>query len=107
MSEDSVVSPTGKQHWKREKGVENPPLGQEVILPPDRSSRPLDVKLELYEGPLDLLLEIIRRSEMNIFDIPMVEVTDQYLAYLNHMRLLDLEVAGEFLVMAATLIYIK
>lgn len=70
-------------------------------------NRSLDVKLDLYEGPLDLLLEIIRKNEMDIFDIPMVEVTRQYLDYLEQMKQLNLDIAGEFLVMAATLVYIK
>jgi segregation and condensation protein A len=65
------------------------------------------VHLSNFEGPLDLLLHLIRRNELNIYDIPMALVTEQYLAYLDLMRELDLDVAGEFLVMAATLIHIK
>src|SRR3989344_1268949 len=65
------------------------------------------VKLEIFEGPLDLLLYLIRKSELNIHDIPINTVTEQYLEYLNLMQLLDLDVAGEFLVMAATLMHIK
>ena len=65
------------------------------------------VKLENFEGPLDLLLHLIRKHEIDIYDIPIVMVTDQYLAYLDLMKELDLDVAGDFLVMAATLIHIK
>ena len=71
------------------------------------SARPLEVKLTLYEGPLDLLLDIIRKNEIDIMDIPMIQVTEQYLEYLNTMKMLNLDIAGEFLVLAATLIYIK
>ena len=66
-----------------------------------------DVKLERFEGPLDLLLHLIKRDEIDIYDIPIAHITQQYLAYLELMRALDLEVAGEFLVMAATLMRIK
>lgn len=65
------------------------------------------VKLQNFEGPLDLLLYLIRKNEIDVYDIPIVLVTDQYLAYLDLMQELDLDVAGEFLVMAATLIHIK
>lgn len=65
------------------------------------------VKLELFEGPLDLLLYLVKKDHVNICDIPIAEVTEQYLQYLELMRLFDLNIAGEFLVMAATLIHIK
>ena len=65
------------------------------------------VKLEIFEGPLDLLLYLIKKEELNIYDIPITRVTQQYLEYLNMMELLDLDIAGEFLVMAATLMQIK
>ena len=65
------------------------------------------VRLELFEGPLDLLLYLIKKEEMDIADIPMAQITDQYLQYLEVMQLLDLEIAGEFLVMAAELMRIK
>lgn len=65
------------------------------------------VKLELFEGPLDLLLYLVKKDHLNIYDIPIAQVTAQYLNYLELMRLLDLSVAGEFLVMAATLMQIK
>ncbi|MDI6605948.1 MAG: segregation/condensation protein A [Candidatus Omnitrophota bacterium] len=65
------------------------------------------IKLEIFEGPLDLLLYLVRKDHLNIYDIPVAEVTEQYLQYLNLMKLLDLNIAGEFLVMAATLMQIK
>lgn len=65
------------------------------------------VKLELFEGPLDLLLYLVKKEHLNIYDIPIAKVTEQYLQYLNLMQLLDLNIAGEFLVMAATLMQIK
>lgn len=68
---------------------------------------PLHVKLSVYDGPLDLLLELIKKNEMDIYNIPVAEITRQYLESLAHMKQLDLEIAGEFIVMAATLIYIK
>lgn len=65
------------------------------------------VKLELFEGPLDLLLYLIKKEEIDIYDIPIAKITDQYLKYIELMQLMDLDIAGEFLVMAATLIHIK
>jgi len=65
------------------------------------------VKLEIFEGPLDLLFYLIKKSEINIHDIPISEITDQYVQYLELMQMLDLDIAGEFLVMAATLMHIK
>ena len=65
------------------------------------------VQLEIFEGPLDLLLYLIKQQEIDIYDIPIAAITDQYLKYVQMMRDLDITVAGEYLVMAATLIYIK
>lgn len=65
------------------------------------------VKLEVFEGPLDLLLHLIEKNKVNIYDIPIVTITEQYLEYVNHMDRQDLNVISEFLVMAATLIDIK
>lgn len=65
------------------------------------------VKLEVFEGPLDLLLYLIKKEEVDIYDIPIERITNQYMEYLTIMKLLNLEVAGEFLVMASTLMYIK
>jgi segregation and condensation protein A len=68
---------------------------------------PLSVKLETFEGPLDLLLHLIKKNEIDIYDIPITVITQQYLEYLEKMKSLNLDVAGEFLLMAATLLHIK
>lgn len=68
---------------------------------------PYQVKLPAFEGPLDLLLHLIRVQEIDIYDIPIARITAQYLAYLDLMKVMNLDVAGEWLVMAATLTYIK
>ncbi len=65
------------------------------------------VKLDVFEGPLDLLLYLIKREEIDIYDIPIETITTQYMQYLDMMCLLDLNIAGEFLVMASTLLMIK
>ncbi len=65
------------------------------------------VKLDTFEGPLDLLLHLIRENRVNILDIPVALIAEQYLAYVRMMEELDLAVAGEFLVMAATLVHLK
>ncbi len=65
------------------------------------------IKLPAFEGPLDLLLHLIRENKVDIYDIPIAFITGQYLEYIGMMKELDLEIAGEFLVMAATLIHIK
>lgn len=65
------------------------------------------VTLEIFEGPLDLLLYLIKMEEVDIYKIPIIKITDQYLKYLEYFKMLDLDVAGEFLVMASTLMYIK
>ncbi|MBO5734521.1 MAG: segregation/condensation protein A [Clostridia bacterium] len=67
----------------------------------------VNLKIEQYEGPLDLLLALISKHKIDIFDIPIAEICDQYNAYLDSMQKLDMEVAGEFIVMAAELMLIK
>jgi segregation and condensation protein A len=70
-------------------------------------SSPLNISLEQYEGPLDLLLDLIRKQEINIYDIPIAHITAQYLDYLQRAVGLDIELSSEFVYMAATLIHIK
>jgi len=70
-------------------------------------SEDYEVRLGVFEGPLDLLLHLIRKNEVDIFDIPIATITKQYLEYLDLMRALNVSLAGDFLVMAATLIHIK
>lgn len=65
------------------------------------------VKLPVFEGPLDLLLYLIKKDELDIYDIPIERITSRYLEYLRLIKMLDLEIAGEYLVVAATLLYIK
>lgn len=67
----------------------------------------LEVKLQVFEGPLDLLLHLIEKNKVDIYDIPIVDITEQYLDYIRQMRREDMNVMSEFLVMAATLIDIK
>jgi segregation and condensation protein A len=67
----------------------------------------MTVKLQVFEGPLDLLLYLIEKNKVNIYDIPIVEITSQYMEYLTEMKKRDLNILSEFLVMAATLIDIK
>ena len=86
--------------------VEGEPVTQmprDLYIPPDA----LQVFLEAFEGPLDLLLYLIRRQNLDIVDIPIAEITRQYLQYIDVMRELQLELAGEYLLMAATLAEIK
>lgn len=78
-------------------------LPQDLYIPPDA----LEVFLEAFEGPLDLLLYLIRKQNFNILDIPMAEVTNQYLLYVEQIRNTNLELAAEYLLMAAMLIEIK
>jgi segregation and condensation protein A len=78
-------------------------LPQDLYIPPDA----LEVFLEAFEGPLDLLLYLIRKQNFNILDIPLAEVTRQYLAYVEQIRKTNLELASEYLLMAAMLIEIK
>ncbi|MFI5216898.1 MAG: segregation/condensation protein A, partial [Candidatus Limnocylindria bacterium] len=75
--------------------------------PESGAGSPYAVKLALFEGPLDLLLHLIRVNEVEITDIPIARISEQYLATLEGLRDLDLDVAGEFLLMAATLAWIK
>jgi len=70
-------------------------------------TRSYTVRLEMFEGPLDLLLHLIRKNEINIADIPIALITEQYLDYLKVMKVLNLDIAGEYLLMASTLLHIK
>ena len=67
----------------------------------------ISVKLQVFEGPLDLLLHLIDKNKVNIYDIPIADITEQYMEYVNKMQEEDLNVVSEFLVMAATLLDIK
>ena len=81
--------------------------GAEPEIVSDREGDQLKITLGEFEGPLDLLLYLIRQEQINIYDIPVARITDEYLRYMNLMEELDLTVAGDFLVMAAQLIELK
>lgn len=66
-----------------------------------------NISLDVFEGPLDLLLHLVKKHELNVLDIPIAFITEKYLAYLGDLRQLDIDVAGEYLVMAATLCHVK
>ena len=66
-----------------------------------------NIKIENFEGPLDLLCHLIDKNKMDICDVKISEITDQYISYLNEMESMNLEIASEFLIMASTLLYLK
>ena len=80
---------------------------ESVEIKPQDENSAYSVKLDVFEGPLDLLLFLIKRDEIDICDIPIAHITKQYLEYIELMKELNLEIAGEFIVMAATLMRIK
>lgn len=83
------------------------PAGGEAPSAADGETPGIRLKLEIFEGPLDLLLHLVRENRLDIYDIPIAKITEQYLSYIDVMKALNLDIAGEFLVMAATLLYIK
>lgn len=87
----------------RIKGQPLMELPKDLYIPPDA----LEVFLEAFEGPMDLLLYLIRKHNLDILDIPIAQITDQYIAYIEMMQSMELELAAEYLVMAATLAEIK
>src|ERR1700693_6163831 len=94
----ALVTPAGQM-----RGEPVLELPHDLYIPPDA----LEVFLETFEGPLDLLLYLIRKHNLDVLDIPMARLTEQYLEYVELMRQKSLERAGEYLVMAAVLIEIK
>ena len=84
----------------------SPPV-DDHLDPIEQTTLPYQVRIENFEGPLDLLLHLIKKSEINIYDIPIHLIAQQYLTYIEAMEDLNLTIAGEFLVMAATLLQIK
>ena len=91
------------KHLPKVHGQTLDKLPEDLYIPPDA----LEVFLEAFEGPLDLLLYLIRRQNLNILDIPVLKITQQYMQYIELMRVLRLELAGEYLVMAALMAEIK
>src|SRR5713101_9571248 len=94
-----------------EPAPESPPTisvaGAEPEIIPDSENDQLKIGLGEFEGPLDLLLYLIRQEQINIYDIPISSITDEYLLYIHLMTELDIAIAGDFLVMAAQLIEMK
>ena len=103
VSIDSTPATTDGLAFARLYGEPLFKVPQDLYIPPDA----LEIFLEAFEGPLDLLLYLIRKQNFNVLDIPMAEVTRQYLGYIEQIRKSNLELAGEYLLMAAMLIEIK
>ncbi len=87
--------------------VERPRPATDLIADGVRTRSSYAVSLELFEGPLDLLLHLVRRHELDILDIPIAFITEKYIEYINFARELDIEIAGDYLLMAATLAFLK
>jgi segregation and condensation protein A len=94
---------------KDEGAVSSEPVGEAdaASAPFESQLDDIKIKLQSFEGPLDLLVHLIKKNQVNVYDIPIAIITEQYLEYLDLMQELNLDVASEFLVMAATLIHIK
>jgi segregation and condensation protein A len=101
------MAKTNSQKNKNQPAATSAALAEAPGRDDEERSDSYRVKLEIFEGPLDLLLYLIKKDEIDIYDIPIARITEQYLAYLELMQELDIAVAGDFLVMASTLIYIK
>jgi segregation and condensation protein A len=101
--EATVLSEEGETYIARVRGEPLLHLPEDLYIPPDA----LEVFLEAFEGPLDLLLYLIRRQNLDILEIPIADITRQYIAYVELMKAFRLELAAEYLVMAATLAEIK
>jgi segregation and condensation protein A len=112
--EASAITPAqGKEPLGSEPATEGATAAEEAPPQPARKrlthggGPPPPIKLAIYEGPLDLLLDLIRKQQIDIYDIPIARITQQYLEYLRWLEELNIDVAGEFIFMAATLIHIK
>jgi segregation and condensation protein A len=103
LNDDAGVITQGEMPFAVVDGEPITELPRDLYIPPHA----LEVFLEAFEGPLDLLLYLIRRQNLNILDIPIAEISRQYVAYIELMREMQFELAGEYLVMAATLAEIK
>jgi segregation and condensation protein A len=95
-----------------ENTATNPPTPAEAVAPKkpteEKEAFPFSVSVsEVYDGPLDLLLDLVRKQNIDIYDIPISQITAQYLYYVEHMKQLDVDVAAEFIYMASVLIHIK
>src|SRR6266496_6848260 len=102
---ESNYQPSGRLDAPTELGSKR---GRVIVVGyGNRVSSPLNIHLEKYEGPLDLLLDLIRKQQIDIRDIPIATITAQYLEYMEKAREMDIDLGSEFVYMAATLIYIK
>lgn len=104
LSAGTVVPAPGEVPSEAAEGAAELPARKRLA---HRGEPPPPVKLAMYEGPLDLLLDLIRKQQIDIYDIPIARITQQYLDYLHLLQELNIDVAGEFIFMAATLIHIK
>src|ERR1700742_295413 len=104
MNEDS---PETVLETREETATQLNVAGAMPHIVPDDVTDDLKILLGEFEGPLDLLLHLIRQEQVSIYDIPVARITDEYLRYLRVMQEMDMAVAGDFLVMAATLIELK
>ncbi len=102
-----VLEETHISQAEQQNQLDSPPRIIEKGDTSPQSQNGIHFKLPVFEGPLDLLLHLIRNQKIDIYDIPILQITRQYMDYIKIMKVFDLEVAGEFLVMSATLIYIK
>jgi len=109
MTEESQTSetPQAADTTKRHAAPSISVAGAAPAIAPDHETDQLKITLGEFEGPLDLLLYLIRQDQVNIYDIPVARITDEYLRYLKLMKELDLAIAGDFLVMAAQLVELK
>src|SRR2546425_13307566 len=108
MEESTQIEPTAEPTVEpAEASTKISVAGAQPEIAPDHETDQLKITLGEFEGPLDLLLYLIRQEQVNIYEIPVARITDVYLRYLNLMQELDLTVAGDFLVMAAQLIELK
>jgi len=107
MSEE-VKAVSGVLVGAEMRGTPSLPRGEKIAAHKDASDFPFSIAVsDVYEGPLDLLLDLIRKQDIDIYDIPIARITAQYLTYVERMRELDVNVAAEFIYMAAVLIHIK
>jgi segregation and condensation protein A len=105
VNNDNISQPNNtEQKIVNSENTASSQAGQEIH---DKKQSPYKVELDIFEGPLDLLLYLIKKDEVDIYNIPIETITNQYVEYIDLMHMLDLNIAGEFLVMASTLMYIK
>src|ERR1043166_865994 len=104
---DGPRTPVSGQTAPSDASQDRRPKTEDVVEHTEFESSPdaYRIKLDTFEGPLDLLLHLIRKNEVNVYDIPIALITEQYLSYIALMQELNLDVAGEFVVMASTLIH--